>query len=225
MLTLFFAIFAFASVNPEATFSALHCKPAITLRGEVKSCDGNDAYSMAAALCLKKFEDSATEFQKALAVAGAANGQLAAEASARAKYTETLHALDVMISTSDRLKTEIQAYKSEVVLPDDLGPVEDGAMEITDFLRNNPCYHMTQDLVEQTADVMHFKCEELRWTRKIAEAQLKRAGLRASVLDAGSAAPAAHGVSSAAGPGAAAPVKQGGSTITGVEQDKAKQKK
>jgi hypothetical protein len=224
MLALFFAAAAFASVNPEATFSALHCKSALTLRGEVKSCDGNDAYSMAAAICLKKFEDSAKDFQKSLAVTSSANGQRAAEASARAKYTETLHALDVMISTSDRLKIEIQAYKSEVVLPDDLGPVEDGAMEITDFLRSNPCYRMTQDLVEQTADVMHFKGEELRWTRKIAEAQLKRAGLRVSALDAGLVAPVAHGAGSGAGP-SVAPAKSGASTITGVEQDKGKQKK
>lgn len=220
------ALPALAAASPEADLAALHCKPATVLRSEVKSCEANDAYTEAASTCLRQFEESTGKFAAQLSGVQSGGGQqLATEQGAKKKFSEAISVIDLLLATSERLGQEVKAYKSEVVLPDELGPVENGGMEITEYLGKIPCYHLSHELLDRTIELFHFKSEELRWTRKIAQAEGKKAGLRVDDLDqtsAGGKSVRATKGRSAGGVKGSSP--KGASDITGTEEDKAKRK-
>jgi hypothetical protein len=202
------------------------CDSAQSLRAKVRDCEGNLAYASAGKSCLDAYDASVAAAQvgvaKALSGMLTADKQSATMANAKKGYDTAIFTLKKLADEGRQLGRQVEAYKAEIVFPDDFGAGGAAGLSSDTFLGNQACYRDTRKLILSYAELLGLHAKELDLTRQLAAELAAKAFKGESKLKPEEVLPLLTSRGQGAGAPAAKPVQQNQSDITGTNKsDKA----
>ena len=230
-----FLLLSLLILAPKPAF-AIFCENALTISAQVELCDDNEKFAKAAESCKLDYMKAVKAEQavlgkmlrKGVSDTMGAGVQQVSEAVSASSYGATITRLDVLIARGVASRAESIAYISHFLppfhWPADLGPIPRADdPELWKTYDGEFCFGEHRETIHHMAKEFDKAIGELRAARKEA-AELRDASLGHKENMGGSAnkeASATHGKS---GTFRGAKPNSGASDITGVQQDKDKQK-
>lgn len=212
---------------------ALACPSLSSLDSEEDNCTDNGKYVDAGIGCFLEFEgmvkkDAGEAFVKMSQsnkkhVGGKANSQASGMAGATADLKISEATLDMLIAAGKIAQKSLDGYSRNIYFPEEWDAPEELIGNGLDYLNSSACYAEPRDMLQDMKDRTDRYVKDLEKAKKAVVAMKGVTDSRDQNLDS------ANNVRKPAGKGgkASAPVParkqvQKRSTITGVEQDKAK---
>lgn len=218
-------------VLPTLAEAGFYCTPPDELNQNVEDCTDNDYMSEAAVLCLQKFEKSIKVAQAAVKTTTAAQNaaakktQAGKQNNAMLNYNFSKATLDSLIAQGKQAQEEVAFYYDDVALPEDTDEPRITGPDLQAFLDSNSCYKDNRDAIAMVLEDFDHHLSELQGARDVSQDLENATNKNETQLDTINSGQVTGG-KAAAGAGVPKGKKVAPkSTITGVEEDQAKQKK
>jgi len=222
---------------PDHAFSAvqLSCPDTQKIEEEAEVCEDNGKFGEAGIECLSSLEKAIRE-QSALAkksmmnsnaalIDKAGNAQTSNFAGSGADYRIAQKTLEELIDQAKNARAKVESYHLNIFYPEDFDAPEEVIGDVEEFLEESECFSENKNGLMKIVDKIDKHIADLEKTR-IASSQK---GVTSGNREEGMQNSLVNGVSNTKGQGAAVPVpagksQNGTSDITGVQEDKNKQK-